>query len=95
MILTSSEFRRCLPARKMPRSVRPGAEDSLGNVRCQTRCLHARAAFTTAAEQERHPGDQTWMKELPSELRHAPSSEITGVINTPVPEGPPQLLQPG
>lgn len=78
----------------MPRSVRPSAEDSLGNVQCQTRCLHAPLLWL-AAEQEWHLGDKIWMKELPSELRHAPSSEIIGVINTPVPEGPPQLLQPG
>lgn len=72
----------------MPRSVRPGAEDSLGNARCRTRWLDA-------AEQEWHLGDKIWMNQLPPELRYAPSSEIIGVINTPVPEGPPQLLQPG
>lgn len=78
----------------MPRSVRPSAEDSLGHVRRQARCLHAPLLWL-AAEQEWHLGDKIWMKELPSELRPAPASEIIGVINTPVPEGPPQLLQPG
>lgn len=77
--------------RKMPRSVRRGAEDSPG----RARRLHAPLLLPTAAEQEWHLGDKIWTKELPSELGHAPRSEITGVINTPVPEGPPQLLQPG
>lgn len=58
------------------------------------------AAFTPRCcarllQQEWRLGDKIRMKRLPSELRHAPSSEIIGVINTPVPEGPPQLVQPG
>lgn len=78
----------------MPRLVRPGADDSLENVRCQLRFLHTPLPWT-GAEQEWHLGDKIWMKERPLELRHASSSEIIGVINTPVPEEQLQLLQPG
>lgn len=85
-------LRRCLPVRKMPRSVRPGADDSLGKVRC--RLLHAPLLWI-GAEQEWHLGDKNWMKELPLELRHASSSEIIGVINIPLPAEQVQLLQPG
>ncbi|KAK9522098.1 hypothetical protein VZT92_018587 [Zoarces viviparus] len=78
----------------MPRSVRPGADDSLGNVRCQSRFLHA-PLLRVAAEQEWHLGDKIRTKERPLELRHASSSEIIGVINIPVPAELLQLLQPG
>ncbi|TWW60851.1 hypothetical protein D4764_05G0009410 [Takifugu flavidus] len=37
------------PGRHLRGSVRPSAEDSLGNVRCQTRCLHAPLLWTAAA----------------------------------------------
>lgn len=79
----------------MPRVVRPGADDSLENVRCPSRSLHAPLLWI-AAEQEWHLGDKIRMKERPLELRHASSSEIIGVINTPAPgEQQLQLLQPG
>ncbi|KAL3062422.1 hypothetical protein OYC64_002268 [Pagothenia borchgrevinki] len=75
----------------MPRSVCPGADDSLENVR---RFLHAPLLWI-GAEQEWHLGDKIRMKERPLELRHASSSEIIGVINIPVPAEQLQLLQPG
>lgn len=82
------------PVRKMPRSVRPGADDCLENVRCLSRFHHAPLLWV-GAEQEWHLGDKIWMKECPLELRHASRSEIIGVINIPVPAEPLQLLQPG
>lgn len=85
---------RCLSVRKMPRLVRPGADDSLENVRCQSRFFHAPLLWI-GAEQEWHLNAKIWMKERPLELRHASSSEIIGVINIPVPAGQLQLLQPG
>ncbi|XP_029018385.1 fibroblast growth factor 5 [Betta splendens] len=72
----------------MPRVVRPGADDSSENARCQTRSLHAPLLWT-GAEQEWHPGDESWMKARPVGLRHASSSEIIGVINIPVPAAAP------
>lgn len=78
----------------MPRLVRPGADDSLENVRCPSRFLDAPQKWITA-EQEWRFGEEIWKKERPLELRHASSSEIIGVINIPVPAEQLQLLQPG
>lgn len=78
----------------MPRLVRPGADNSLENVRCQSRFLHAPLLWI-GAKQEWHPGDKIWMNKRPLGLRHASSSEIIGVINIPVPAEQLQLLQPG
>lgn len=74
--------------------VRPGADNSLENVRCPSRFLHAPLLWI-GAEQEWHLGDKIWMKERLLELMQASRSEITGVINTPVPKEQLQLLQPG
>lgn len=79
----------------MPRSVRPGARDSLENVRCPSRDHPAPLPWLAAAEQEWHLGVRIRMKARPLELRHAPSGEITGVINTRAPQEQLQLLQPG
>lgn len=79
----------------MPRSVRPGAHNSLENVRCPLRFSPAPLPWLAAAEQEWHLGVKIRMKARPLELWHAPSGEITGVINTRTPQEQLQLLQPG
>ena len=82
------------PVRKMPHLVRPGADGIWENVGYLSRFLHAPLLWFSA-EQEWHLGYKIRMKERPLELRHASRSEITGVINIPVPAEPLQLLQPG
>ncbi|XP_037338271.2 fibroblast growth factor 5 [Pungitius pungitius] len=74
----------------MRRSVRPGTDGSLENVRCRSRFLR-----TLRVGAERHLGDKTRRKARPLDPRHAPSGEITAVINIPVPAEQLQLLQPG